>query len=135
MSLTSETPRLLVFCPESARARVEQSTLGLAPEIVALPAVGRFVSITRVMSSLRDRSLSHVLCEGGPLLASQLLDDDLVDELCLTTSPTIAAHSLRIFGDVQRSHALHLASLLIDDDQFTFARWTLRPIQSAKGSA
>jgi riboflavin biosynthesis pyrimidine reductase len=40
---------------------------------------------------LRDQGLQVILCEGGPTLVGQLLDQDVVDELFLTTSP-------RLFG-------------------------------------
>ncbi len=37
---------------------------------------------------LTDHGAGIVLCEGGPSLIGQLLADDLLDELCLTLSPT-----------------------------------------------
>ena len=40
-------------------------------------------------AALADRGLRRVLCEGGPTLLAALLADDLVDELCVTTSPCL----------------------------------------------
>jgi len=40
-------------------------------------------------AALADRGLGRVLCEGGPTLLAALLADDLVDELCVTTSPCL----------------------------------------------
>jgi 5-amino-6-(5-phosphoribosylamino)uracil reductase len=36
-----------------------------------------------------EYGLAHVLCEGGPHLATQLIAAGLVDELCLTVAPTL----------------------------------------------
>ena len=38
---------------------------------------------------LAERRLFRVLTEGGPLLLSQLIEDDLLDELCLTVAPIL----------------------------------------------
>lgn len=43
------------------------------------------------MHTLRSRGLCRILCEGGPTLLDELVADDLVDEMCLTVSPTLAA--------------------------------------------
>ena len=42
-----------------------------------------------VVAALAERGLTHVLAEGGPTLLAQLVDADLVDELCLTWSPQL----------------------------------------------
>ena len=49
------------------------------------------VDVTLAMSELVRLGYSHILCEGGPTLLGQLIDAGLLDELCLTTSPVLAA--------------------------------------------
>ena len=49
------------------------------------------VDVTAAVAALRNLGYSRILCEGGPTLLGQLADAGLVDELCLTTSPLIAA--------------------------------------------
>jgi riboflavin biosynthesis pyrimidine reductase len=44
----------------------------------------------RLIDSLHDRDLHRVLCEGGPFLLSQLIEADVVDDMCLTVSPYLA---------------------------------------------
>ena len=44
----------------------------------------------RLLAALRERGLERILCEGGPFLLSQLIERDLVDEMCLTVSPYLA---------------------------------------------
>lgn len=47
------------------------------------------VDLVRALAELRDRGLSHVLCEGGPTLVGALVAQDLVDDLCLTIAPLL----------------------------------------------
>jgi len=46
-----------------------------------------------VLDELGRRGLNHVLCEGGPSLHGELIDLDLVDEVCLTVAPVLAGGS------------------------------------------
>ncbi|MGW4365788.1 pyrimidine reductase family protein [Nocardia takedensis] len=48
---------------------------------------GDTIGGTDIRAVLAERGMMRVLCEGGPALLGQLLDDDVVDELCLTTAP------------------------------------------------
>jgi riboflavin biosynthesis pyrimidine reductase len=43
-----------------------------------------------IISELAQRGLHRVLCEGGPYLLSTLIEQDLVDDMCLTVSPYLA---------------------------------------------
>lgn len=43
-----------------------------------------------ILEAIRERGLHRVLCEGGPFLLSQLIEHDVVDEMCLTVSPYLA---------------------------------------------
>lgn len=44
-----------------------------------------------VLDELAGRGWHRVLCEGGPSLLGELVEHDLVDELCLTIAPVLAA--------------------------------------------
>lgn len=44
-----------------------------------------------VLAEFADRGWRRVLCEGGPSLHGELVKLDLVDELCLTIAPILAA--------------------------------------------
>jgi riboflavin biosynthesis pyrimidine reductase len=48
------------------------------------------VDLRQVLAMLTERGLHRVLCEGGPYLLSQLVERDLVDDMCLTVSPYLA---------------------------------------------
>lgn len=75
---------------------------------------------------LADRGLSRVLCEGGPRLFGTLLDDGLVDELCLTVAPVMAGQGApRIAEQMvpagpRRFGLLHV----LEEDGFVFLRYT-----------
>lgn len=43
-----------------------------------------------VLDELGRRGFSRILCEGGPSLHGELIDLDLVDEVCLTVAPVLA---------------------------------------------
>jgi riboflavin biosynthesis pyrimidine reductase len=49
------------------------------------------VDLDAAVAGLAERGLMRILCEGGPTLLGQLADGGLVDELCVTISPALAA--------------------------------------------
>lgn len=51
------------------------------------------VDIGAAVAGLRAQGLRRILCEGGPTLLDELTGSGLVDELCLTVSPTLAAET------------------------------------------
>ncbi|EME17562.1 hypothetical protein G419_19414 [Rhodococcus triatomae BKS 15-14] len=83
------------------------------------------VPTTALMSTLAERGLSRVLCEGGPSLFGQLLRDDAVDELCLTTSPVLVAGGAgRIAHSPSSSpRPMRRAHVLADEDGTILTRW------------
>ncbi|MBC7291950.1 MAG: dihydrofolate reductase family protein [Actinotalea sp.] len=82
----------------------------------------------RVLGTLAEAGLPHVLCEGGPRLLADLVTADLLDELCLTQAPAVVA------GDATRvvhggpwadpARAAHPAHLL-HADGVLLGRWVL----------
>lgn len=112
----------LVLCP-SAVAEIARASLPSAEIVVVADTAGR-MSATDIVATLRARGLRRIVCEGGPSLAAQMLDAGLVDELCLSTSPTIGGVSLPMFGSSSISaHRLELTQLLADDISTLYARW------------
>ncbi|HRP99623.1 MAG TPA: dihydrofolate reductase family protein, partial [Terrimesophilobacter sp.] len=115
--------RLIVVCPASAVPAVH-STLGDVPATI-LDIEATTVSPHDLIGALRGHGCDTIVCEGGPSLAAQLIDANLVDELCLTTSPLIAGsrssalHAL----PVSHRHELELGQLLTDSTGSVYARW------------
>lgn len=81
-------------------------------------AGGHTVDLEEVRGALSGRGLNRILCEGGPSLFGALVEDDAVDELCLTLAPRLAANGApRIAtGTVAVDRALRLGHLLYEDD-------------------
>ena len=89
---------------------------------------GTRVDLTGLLATLRDIGARTVLCEGGPHLNHQLLAAGLVDELCLTISPSLvggagtAGPGLLAGGAFAVPSGLRLDRVLAHDD-FLFCRY------------
>ncbi|MFB8244473.1 pyrimidine reductase family protein [Streptomyces sp. NPDC055952] len=86
---------------------------------------GAGVDPARVVPALAGLGHTRLLTEGGPRLLGQLVAAEVLDELCLTLSPTLTA------GDAQRiaggpavavPHRFALLSVL-EEDGFLFTRY------------
>ncbi len=84
--------RTIIFTTEAAPQALRVAASARAEVIVA----GRdLVSPEAVVSALAERGHRRVLTEGGPHLLEQLVTAGLLDELCLTVSPVLAAGQAR----------------------------------------
>ncbi|MGH9056040.1 MAG: pyrimidine reductase family protein [Acidimicrobiales bacterium] len=72
----------------TARAAEARSDLARVAELVVCGEA--LVDLEEALDVLASRGLERVLCEGGPSLLGSLLQEGLLDELCLTASPVIA---------------------------------------------
>ncbi|MCU1545206.1 MAG: hypothetical protein JWP30_306 [Homoserinimonas sp.] len=116
--------RIMVICPPNAASSVRLSLGSLAAEIITIEDADGRIEARAIVAALHERKLTSIVCEGGPNLAAQLLEEDLVDELCLTTSPLINGGLMPPFGHrALAQHHLRLVQLLIDDSHFLYARW------------
>ena len=87
-------------------------------------AHGGGVDLAVALDALADRGLTRVLCEGGPALLGALTAADLLDELCLTTSPAVVAGDAdrAVTGDAVDPRGYALRGLLHADGTL-LARW------------
>ena len=74
---------------------------------------------------LAERNLLRVLTEGGPQLLSLLIDNDLLDELCLTVAPImVGGQARRIATGPGRVHTrMRPAHLLSDAEGYLYTRY------------
>jgi riboflavin biosynthesis pyrimidine reductase len=65
------------------------------PPVCELVAMGKGESfdLAKAIDVLRNRGFEVLLCEGGPHVMGQLLDDGLLDEAFLTISPVVAGRA------------------------------------------
>jgi riboflavin biosynthesis pyrimidine reductase len=83
------------------------------------------VDLPAALGALRDRGLHRMLCEGGPTLFGDLSAAGLVDELCLSLSPTLAGPGAGriISGEHADARPLALRQVIAADDGFLFCRY------------
>jgi riboflavin biosynthesis pyrimidine reductase len=106
-----------------AAAETDRSQAAEVADVIV--AGDRDVEIDRVLAVFGERGIGNVLMEGGPSLIGQLATAGLVDELCLTVSPTLLSGDARriLTGPVlDPAVSLLLASVLCDD-AFVFLRY------------
>ena len=129
---TAPLARPLVVTVARAPAAQRARATAVADVVVA---GDRDVDLAAALAALADRGHQAVLAEGGPTLNGQLAAAGLLDELCLTLSPRLAA------GDAKRilegpslpaPAGLRLCSVC-EQDGFLFLRY--RPGRAGAGPA
>jgi riboflavin biosynthesis pyrimidine reductase len=123
--LFTETPpesRTIVITCAASDAGLRDEAAKVADVIVAGEET---VDLAEALHALQKRGLSRVLCEGGPHLLGDLTAAGLLDELCLSLSPTLAGPgpSRIIAGPSSDAHRMRLAQVLAGDDGFLFFRY------------
>lgn len=122
---TEPSKRPIVVTHASAPADRRQALEEVADVIVCGESA---VDLPGTLAALAERGLTQVLCEGGPHLFGTLLDDGLVDELCVTIAPRIVGGEAgRIAaGAREADRRLDLANVLSDEEGFVFLRYAAR---------
>jgi len=105
---------------------------GLPDRLRVLTAGQDRVDVRLALVALGDLGYRNVLCEGGPHLLAQLAVAGLLDELCLTTSPLLAAGAAnRILAGPTDAAAQPVARLrlahLLTDESFLLSRYERVP--------
>lgn len=111
-------------------ATADQAKLNELRDVSDVWEVGHSsVDLREACSRLRDLGLQRLLCEGGPTLFADLLSAELVNDLCLTTSPLIAGRgrdSKTLTGDVNLSEPRNAQlGSLVQADNTLLARWLI----------
>jgi riboflavin biosynthesis pyrimidine reductase len=83
------------------------------------------VDSATVLKILADRGHYRVLTEGGPLLLGTMIEDGLLDELCLTIAPIlVGGGSKRIVTGMGSVHTkMRRTHVLTDDDGYLYSRY------------
>ena len=107
-------------------AQAPPDRLGRAAEVAEVVVAGdRDVDLAAALAELGDRGWRAVLAEGGPTLNGQLAAAGLLDELCLTLSPSLAGGDAKRILDgpgLEGAAGMRLCSLCEQDD-FLFLRY------------
>ena len=115
------SPGQLVITTENApRARIE----ALGEQVDVIAAGESEIDWIQVKSRLASYGMNRVLCEGGPTLHGCLIEQDLVDELCLSIAPVMASGTAprTAHGPSAVEHTMTLGHVLQVDD-LLLTRW------------
>lgn len=120
-----DRPPALVLCPASGADAVRLALGDARTEVVAVPTDASRLGPHEILAALRDRGLTKVVCEGGPVLATQFLEAGVVDEVCVTVSPVLEPPSSPFVSPAERI-ATEVAGMLVDDAGFSYLRLRAR---------
>jgi riboflavin biosynthesis pyrimidine reductase len=115
----------LILTSSTAAADTRNRLGSLAEVIAASGARPDWVDCATVLKILADRELFRVLTEGGPTLLGSLIDEGLLDELCLTIAPLLVGGSApRVATGIGRAHSqMRRSHLLTDDAGYLYTRY------------
>ena len=116
--------RVLIVCPEFRAEAIGAEAAQYGVQIVAVPGDER-MSPSAILTALAARGLRRVVCEGGPSVASQFAAAGVIDEYCITITPSIepvAQPFLRL--DVRPD--TDPVGVLVDEAGFSYLRLRAR---------
>ena len=124
-ALFTETPpdaRTIVITCAASDDELRAEAAKVADVIVAGVET---VDLGEALRALEDRGMGRILCEGGPHLLGDLAAAGLLDELCLSLSPTLAGPDAGriIAGQPSPARPMTLAHVLAEDNGFLFCRY------------
>jgi riboflavin biosynthesis pyrimidine reductase len=129
---TEPGPRPLVVTTQEAPDAALERAGAVADLILTGPGPGGpgTVDLHAAVSELGRRGHDHVLAEGGPTLNGQLAVSGLIDELCLTLAPALAAGASKrvaVAADEAGPSRLELLSMC-EQDGFLFLRYAVQHV-------
>lgn len=118
----AETPTIVLTC----EAAPSEGRHAAARAGILLIAGDEEIDLPLGITTLGERfGLCHLLCEGGPTLNAPLLESGLVDELCLTLSPSlVGSDAPGLVSDLSHGHDLTLEQVLEQDGEL-FLRYAV----------
>lgn len=119
-----DRPPAIVLCPLSLVDAVRHRIEDAPAEVIPVPSDGERLDPATIVATLHARGLERIVCEGGPLLATQFVESGVVDELCVTVSPVLEPARHPFISLTTRIESV-VAGLLVDDAGFSYLR--LRP--------
>lgn len=116
--LTSSTPPMLITSARSAREHTTPCRVVAAGDDT--------VDMPEAIRRLRADGMERILCEGGPTLLDELVENDLVDELCLTLAPCLAGSQPLGRGTpagITTPTGLRLGHVLVAPDDYLYLKY------------
>ena len=120
----TEVPPLILTCKRSVEDT--RSRLGAVGEVIdASGPLSDSVDGATVLKIFAERGLYRVLTEGGPLFLGSLIENDLLDELCLTVAPILVGGVARriVSGPGQVHTKMRRTHVLTDAEGYLYTRY------------
>ncbi|KAB7758227.1 pyrimidine reductase family protein [Mycolicibacterium mucogenicum] len=120
----TEVPPLILTSRDSIDDTCQRFT-GLAEVIDASGTAPDRVDPHVVLRVFAERGLMRVLTEGGPSLLNMLIEDDLIDEMCVTIAPIlVGGQARRIASGPGEAHTrLRRSHVLTDTAGYLYTRY------------
>jgi riboflavin biosynthesis pyrimidine reductase len=120
--------RPLVLTCSAAAAETSVRLGGIADVVDCSGADPATVDLATMLSTLASGGMPRVLTEGGPRLHSAFIEEDLLDELCLSLAPVLVGGQARRIatGPGRVLTGMRRAHLLADDAGYLYARYVRR---------
>jgi riboflavin biosynthesis pyrimidine reductase len=121
---TEAEARPIVITAEAASEADRAAAARVADVVIAGEST---VDLARALAALGGLGFTNVLTEGGPSILGQLTERGLLDELCLTVSPTLVGGDANrildgaVLGQIVRARLAHV----LEADGFLFLRYTI----------
>jgi riboflavin biosynthesis pyrimidine reductase len=121
--LTAAAPGAQTIVITTAAAPPEQRA-AIAKHARVIEAGCDKLDLRLAIAALHELGYASILTEGGPALLGHLVAADLLDELCLTTSPVLAAGSADRIVTMAAGSTSQLSLVhVLHDDGFLFTRY------------
>ena len=91
--LSQHQAPILVFCSKNNALKITKNLGSVNYELIPLAAEQPDALLRSAIAELHRRSLTQIVCEGGPALAKQMLRYRLIDELCLSITSENSAEA------------------------------------------
>ena len=123
--LRTETPPL-IFTTTASFIATRERLHGIAEVLDGSTADPIVVDPAAVLAELARRGLYRVLCEGGPTLLGDIVEQGLLDELALTVAPLLVAGGApRVVSGLGPSATeLRTEQILSDEEGYLYLRYT-----------
>jgi riboflavin biosynthesis pyrimidine reductase len=120
----TEVPPLVLTCTQTI-TEIRRRLGSLAEVIDASASDPELVDGATMLKILAERGLFRVLTEGGPQLLSELIEADLLDELCLTVAPILVGGVARRIatGPGEVHTMMRRTHIITDDDGYLYTRY------------
>lgn len=119
----TSVPPIVITC-EAAPADRRKALAEAGAEIIL--AGDEDVDLHEAVAALGRRGLRRIGCEGGPTLFGELIEQDLVDELCLSVSPQLAggdAGRIATGSPIEQPRGMRLLSVLRAEESLLLLRY------------